>query len=63
MPTGLKARFDAAMRDLATDPYAHGSTPLDGQEDRREAVAAGVVVRYYVARAVLTVTVVRIVYI
>ncbi|WP_259454413.1 type II toxin-antitoxin system RelE family toxin [Streptomyces ginkgonis] len=63
MPTGLKSRFDAAMRPLAADPYGSGSEAVDGERDRRQAVAAGVLVRYYVAGAVLTVTVVRIVYV
>ncbi|MFC9067905.1 hypothetical protein [Streptomyces harbinensis] len=63
MPTALLAKFDAAMRPLAADPYGNGSEPVDGERDRRQAVAAGVLVRYYVASAVLTVTVVRIVYV
>ena len=62
MPAALRARFDTAMTRLATDPYGHRSVPLKGDDDRREATVAGVVIRYYVARAVLTVTVVRVVF-
>ncbi|MFB7764244.1 hypothetical protein [Streptomyces xiamenensis] len=63
MPAGLKSRFDVAMQPLAADPYGSSSEPVDGERDRRQIVAAGVLVRYYVAGAVLTVTVVRIVYV
>lgn len=63
MPADLLARFDAGMRALASDPYGHGSAPLRGERDRREATVAGVAIRYYIAKTVLTVTVVRIVYV
>ncbi|MFD7922494.1 hypothetical protein ACFV3R_25120 [Streptomyces sp. NPDC059740] len=63
MPAAVRAPFDAGMTRLAGDPYAHGSTPIKGEQDRREATVAGVVIRYYVAKAVLMVTVVRIVYV
>ncbi|WP_245654428.1 hypothetical protein [Streptomyces violens] len=62
MDTGLRTRFDAAMRRLADDPYGHGSTAIKKERERREATIAGVVIRYYVSESVLTVTVVRIVY-
>ncbi|WP_093804389.1 hypothetical protein [Streptomyces sp. Wb2n-11] len=63
MEPALRARFDTAMQRLAVDPYGQGSAPVKADEDRREAVAAGVVIRYYVSAPVLTVTVVRVVYI
>lgn len=62
MESALRARFDTAMQRLATDPYAQGS-PVKADADRREAVVAGVVIRYYVSAPILTVTVVRVVYI
>ncbi|MFF8957824.1 hypothetical protein [Streptomyces sp. NPDC014894] len=63
MGSALRARFDTAMRRLAADPYGHGSTPITGDPDRREATVAGAVVRYYVSATVLTVSVVRVVYV
>ncbi|MFH8410965.1 hypothetical protein ACH4FX_40270 [Streptomyces sp. NPDC018019] len=63
MPRALRVAFDNGMQRLAADPYGHGSTAVKDDGDRREAVASGVVVRYYVSAAVLTVTVVRLVYI
>ncbi|MFH9424667.1 hypothetical protein [Streptomyces sp. NPDC017529] len=62
MPHALRIAFDAGMQRLAADSYGHGSTAVKADEDRREAVVSGVVVRYYVSAAVLTVTVVRLVY-
>ncbi|MDT0270542.1 hypothetical protein RM844_30145 [Streptomyces sp. DSM 44915] len=62
MSPELRARFDGAMRDLAADPYGCGSAPIGGERDRRDATVAGVAVRYYVSRGVLTVTVARIVF-
>lgn len=63
MDPSLRARFDAGMRtSLAPDPYGQGSAPMGSDEDRREATVAGVVIRYYVSRSVLTVTVVRVVF-
>ncbi|RBM10978.1 hypothetical protein DEH69_22565 [Streptomyces sp. PT12] len=55
MSADLRARFDSGMRDLAADPY-------DCERDRRDATVAGVAVRYYVSRSVVTVTVVRLVF-
>ncbi|MEO3972659.1 hypothetical protein [Streptomyces sp. CAU 1734] len=63
MAHALRVRFDFAMLRLAADPYGHGSTPIRGDQDRREATVAGVVVRYYVSASVLTVSVVRVVYV
>ncbi|WP_243088935.1 hypothetical protein [Streptomyces sp. 891-h] len=63
MPPALRTVFDAGMRELAADPYGHDSTPVKDDADRREATVSGVVVRYYVSNAILTVTVVRIIYI
>ncbi|MGI5262490.1 hypothetical protein [Streptomyces angustmyceticus] len=63
MPRALRTTFDAAMQRLAADPYGHNSTPVKADADRREATVSGVVVRYYVSNAVLTVTVVRVVYV
>ncbi|WP_431357634.1 hypothetical protein [Streptomyces lydicus] len=55
--------FDTGMQRLAADPYGHGSTPVKADADRREATVSGAVVRYYVSNAVLTVTVVHVVYV
>ncbi|WP_345653610.1 hypothetical protein [Streptomyces tremellae] len=63
MPRVLRAAFDAGMQRLADAPYGHGSTPVKADNDRREATVEGVVVRYYVSSAVLTVTVVRVVFV
>ncbi|GAA4908359.1 hypothetical protein GCM10023237_30050 [Streptomyces coeruleoprunus] len=63
MDSSLRTRFDAGMRTLLIpDPYGHGSAPIGRDEDRREATVSGVVIRYYVSRSVLTVTVVRVVF-
>ncbi|MFI7099256.1 hypothetical protein ACIBK8_07835 [Streptomyces sp. NPDC050161] len=63
MPRTLKNAFDTGMQSLASDPYGHESAPVKADDDRREATVRGVVVRYYVSATVLTVTVVRVVYI
>ncbi|WP_240107919.1 hypothetical protein [Streptomyces sp. MUM 203J] len=64
MDGALRARFDSGMRALlAPDPYGRGSAPIDRDPDRREATVSGVVIRYYVSRSVLTVTVVRLVFV
>jgi hypothetical protein len=47
---------------LAVDPYGHGSAPIKGDADYRQAVIADAVVVYYVSSGVLTVTVARIVH-
>lgn len=63
MDAALRTRFDSGMRTLLIpDPYGHGSAPIGRDDDRREATVSGVVIRYYVSRSVLTVTVVRVVY-
>lgn len=48
-------------RTLGQDPYGHGSTAVEGEDDRREATAGGAIALYYVSRSVHTVTVVRLV--
>ncbi|MFX4293610.1 hypothetical protein [Streptomyces bohaiensis] len=63
MPDATRRGFDSGMREVAQDPYAAGSQPLDGARDRREATVAGVVIRYFVAPTVVTVTVVRMVWV
>jgi hypothetical protein len=63
MPHALRVAFDAGMQRLVADPYGHGSSPVKGDESRREATVGSVVVRFYVSDAVLIVTVVRVVYI
>ncbi|MEU9983722.1 hypothetical protein [Streptomyces sp. NPDC050856] len=63
MPQTLRIAFDAGMQRLASDPYGHHSTPVKDDSDRREATISGVVVRYYVSAAVMTVTVVRVVFV
>ncbi|MFE9387587.1 hypothetical protein ACFYMO_30865 [Streptomyces sp. NPDC007025] len=62
MPPALRASFDVGMRDLSAAPYGLGSAPVKDDPDRREATISDVVVRYYVSTAVLTVTVVRVIY-
>ncbi|MFI9721858.1 hypothetical protein ACIHFE_19730 [Streptomyces sp. NPDC052396] len=62
MDGARRSRFESALRAMAEDPYGHGSTPINKEEDRREATVADVVVRYYVSESVLTLTVVRLVY-
>ncbi|MFD4767314.1 hypothetical protein [Streptomyces niveus] len=62
MPLWCRAR-DAELDVLTADPYGHGSTPVKADADRREATVSGVVVRYYISATVLTVTVVRVVYV
>ncbi|MCB5906223.1 hypothetical protein [Streptomyces pinistramenti] len=62
MPRPLRDTFDTGMHALAADPYGHRSAPVRADDDRREATVGGVVVRYYVSATVLTVTVVRVVY-
>ncbi|GLF95824.1 hypothetical protein [Streptomyces yaizuensis] len=63
MGTPLRIRFDTAMQRLAADPYGQESTAIQGDRDRREATVAGVAVRYYVSATVLTVSVVRVVFV
>jgi hypothetical protein len=67
MPPSLSVRRrrrpPGTCERLAADPYGHDSTPVKDVADRREATVSGVVIRYYVSDTVLTVTVVRIVYI
>ncbi|MFJ6661331.1 hypothetical protein ACIQNG_34045 [Streptomyces sp. NPDC091377] len=56
------AGFRRAMAStLGHDPYGHGSSPVGGERDRREATVAGVFIRYYVAATVVKITVVRMV--
>jgi len=62
MPPAQRSAFDAGMLDLAAAPYGMGSAPVKDDPDRREATVSDVVVRYYVSNAVLTVTVVRVIY-
>ncbi|GAA2258689.1 hypothetical protein GCM10010232_56410 [Streptomyces amakusaensis] len=57
-PTGFRT---AVARTLGTDPYGHGSTPVGGDKDRREAVVSRVIVRYMVSTRILTDTVVRLI--
>jgi mRNA-degrading endonuclease RelE of RelBE toxin-antitoxin system len=61
MDPELRRRFDAAMANLARDPYGYGSTAVKEQDYRQAAVTDTVVV-YYVSANVLLVTVVRIVH-
>lgn len=61
MPRAARARFEREMaRTLGADPYGHGSVSIRGDADRREATIAGVIVVYYVSRAVMVVTAVRV---
>ncbi|MFE7116810.1 hypothetical protein ACFU99_15480 [Streptomyces sp. NPDC057654] len=49
MPRTLRTGSDAGMQRLAADLYGHGSTPVKGDHDRREAAVGGTVVRYCVS--------------
>ncbi|MEV0037818.1 hypothetical protein [Streptomyces sp. NPDC050804] len=51
----------AVVRTLGTEPYGHGSTPVDSDRERREAVVSGAIVRYVISAGILTVTVVGLV--
>ncbi|GAA1157609.1 hypothetical protein GCM10009654_11980 [Streptomyces hebeiensis] len=51
----------AVARTIGAQPYGHGSTQVDGDRDRREAVVSGAIIRYVVSAGILTVTVVRLV--
>ncbi|MCS0639311.1 hypothetical protein NX801_27465 [Streptomyces sp. LP05-1] len=54
--------FRSAMeRTLGRDPYGHGSVAMNGERDRRTVTVGGAFVVYYVARAALTVTAVRLI--
>ncbi|MFF1420534.1 hypothetical protein [Streptomyces sp. NPDC058280] len=48
-------------RTLGANPYAHGSMPVGGDGDRREAVVSCVIVRYMISAGILTITDVRII--
>jgi hypothetical protein len=57
-----RAIFDKGMAVLASNPYRHGSTPVRGDRDRREATIADVaLIRYAVSPTVLVVTVLKLV--
>ncbi|WP_241672050.1 hypothetical protein [Streptomyces sp. IB2014 016-6] len=63
MQPAAREQFERAMTSkLGADPYGHGSTPLKGDRDYREATVAGAFVVYYISSAVLAVTAVRIVH-
>jgi plasmid stabilization system protein ParE len=62
MHPDLRRRFEHSMRALARDPYGQGTRDVKGEKDRRQGVAGGAVIVYYVSAAVLVVTVVRIVH-
>ncbi|MBW1600051.1 hypothetical protein [Streptomyces sp. JJ38] len=47
---------------IGQDPYGHGSSPVGGDHDRRDATIGAAIVRYAVSGSVLTVTVVRLLY-
>ncbi|RBM07206.1 hypothetical protein DEH69_24345 [Streptomyces sp. PT12] len=60
MAAGRRSRFDAAMAGtVGRAPYAHGSTPIKGERDYREATVSGAIVVYYVSAGVRTVTAVQ----
>lgn len=63
MAPAARVRLDTGMRRLAADPYGHGSSAIGEEKDRRQAAVGPAVVLYYVSSTVLTVTVVRLVYI
>ncbi|MFI6586458.1 hypothetical protein [Embleya sp. NPDC050493] len=48
-----------ADRTIGRDPYGHGSTPVRGNRDRREATVAGAIFLYEVSAGVLVVSVLR----
>ncbi|MGC0417534.1 type II toxin-antitoxin system RelE family toxin [Embleya sp. AB8] len=59
MPSALRRRFDAAVSDMAQDPYACGD-PIRGNRDRRSAALAGVITEYEISSSVLTVTMLKV---
>ncbi len=62
MAVHRRRQFDAAMgRTIGRAPYAHGSTPIKGERDYREATVAGAIVVYYVSAGVLTLTAVQLI--
>ncbi|WP_284421894.1 hypothetical protein [Streptomyces albus] len=63
MDPDRRAEFERELdRTIGTDPYGHGSTPVRGEPDRRDATVAGAIIRYYVSGSILTVTVVRLIH-
>lgn len=63
MDPDRRAAFEQELeRTIGADPYGHGSTPVRGEADRRDATVAGVIIRYYVSGSILTVTIVRLIH-
>ncbi|MFH8618964.1 hypothetical protein ACH4E8_28405 [Streptomyces sp. NPDC017979] len=57
-----RTEFEAAIaRLVGRNPYGHGSSPVGGDRDRREATVGTAIIRYVVSDTVLTVTVVRLI--
>ncbi|CAM5291879.1 hypothetical protein GCM10010329_80940 [Streptomyces spiroverticillatus] len=59
--TGAEIFRAAVAATIGTDPYGHGSTPVRGDRDRREATVHQAFLRYVISPSVLTVTVVRLI--
>lgn len=54
--------FDTGISAIARSPYGCGSTPVNGNRDRKDATIGSVaVVRYEVSASVVTVTVLRVI--
>ncbi|SCK60550.1 hypothetical protein YW7DRAFT_05992 [Streptomyces sp. AmelKG-E11A] len=53
--------FRRRMGQVARNPYGFGN-PVDGIEDRRQAVVAGTITLYWISRSVLTISVVKVVH-
>jgi mRNA-degrading endonuclease RelE of RelBE toxin-antitoxin system len=63
MAPAFRTAFEQAMaKTLGSDPYGHGSKPIKGEADYREATIGGAFVVYYISSEVLVVTAVRIVF-
>lgn len=63
MDRSLRNSFEQGMRQLASDPYGHGSCAVKGEKDRRQAVVARVTITVYCLSpdpGILMVSVVRI---
>ncbi|ARQ72353.1 hypothetical protein CAG99_14155 [Streptomyces marincola] len=61
MSSPRRRRFEAAVAEIAVDPYAHGQA-LGGNRDRRQATLAGAITVYWVSTGVLTVSVVTVIH-
>lgn len=63
MDPARRTAFESELEaTIGADPYGHGSTPVRGETDRRDATIAGAIIRYYVSGSILTITIVRLIH-